>query len=91
MFAESTADTYRDAARVWGNGAQRLMFVEEAGEALTALSRYERGRCYADEVVEEMADVVIMAEQVALMYGTSDQYQLIRNRKLNRLIERLDA
>jgi NTP pyrophosphatase (non-canonical NTP hydrolase) len=91
MFTKKVADIYRDATRIWGKDAQRLLFIEEVGEALTALSRYERGRCYAKDVVEEMVDVGIMAEQMALMYGTHDQYQETRNAKLDRLMKRLQA
>jgi NTP pyrophosphatase (non-canonical NTP hydrolase) len=91
VFTKKVADIYRDATRIWGKDAQRLMFIEEVGEAMTALSRYTRGRCCVEDVVEELVDVSIMAEQMALIYGTHDQYQEMRNAKLGRLMKRLQA
>ena len=68
--------------------AQIGMFIEEVGELLTALNQHSRGRVDVDAVVTEIADVKIMTEQLALMYG----YQKVDaevERKLQRLEERI--
>ena len=72
----------------YGFPAQRLMFAEEVGEALSALSKVQRNRCDICAVVEELADVVIMAEQMALYFGWTE-YEIQRCKKIARLRERL--
>lgn len=89
MLLDNIAELYQKAVHVWGVQAQTMMFVEEVGEALTALSHHKRGRCDASHVVEEMVDTVMMAEQMAMIYGTLEEYQEIRSKKLARLDERL--
>jgi NTP pyrophosphatase (non-canonical NTP hydrolase) len=89
MLLNNIVELYQKAVRVWGAQAQTMMFVEEVGEALTALSHYDRGRCDASHIVEEMVDVVIMAEQMAMVHVNLEEYQEIRSRKLARLGERL--
>lgn len=66
------------------------MFHEEVGELLSALNKFKRGRIKTDEVVTEIADVQIMAEQLAEMFGPLN-VQHEKTRKLNRLAVRLQA
>jgi len=89
MMNEKAVNLYWKAIDMWGNNAQMKMFVEEVGEALVAISHCARGRIDDKSVVEEMVDVAIMAEQMALIYGTVEQYNTIREYKLRRLSDRL--
>lgn len=81
---------YHKAYDAWGMDAQQWAFAEEVGEALTSLSHYRRERCTREEVLDEMVDTIIMAEQMALMYGNIFEYRAARERKLARLAKKLE-
>ena len=74
-------ELYRTAIRTWGKEGQIDMFHEEVGELLSALNKYKRGRVKAEEVITEIADVQIMVEQLAEMFGTIN----VRHEKLRKL------
>lgn len=76
----------------YGAESQTRMLVEEIGELLTAVARCARGRGSRSDVVEECADVIITALQVARMHsGSGDQEDLCLEleRKARRLVERM--
>ena len=73
----------------WGIEAQVAMVMEETGEMLSALAKARRGRVSKDEIITELADVSIMVEQMALVFGLDD-FKKEKERKLTRLKERLD-
>lgn len=79
----------RRALKIYGWDAQREMFFEEVGEALNALAKFGRGRATELDILEELADVVIMAEQLAIHYGW-ESYIDYRRYKIERLAERLE-
>ena len=56
-------EIYKKAWNKWGIDAQVLMLIEEMGELTTQLCHYMRGRCRAEDIAEEIADVLIMLEQ----------------------------
>lgn len=78
------------AIDLWGIPAQVGMVIEECGELLTALNRYDRGRATAHEVAEEVADVMILMGQMSKVFG-EDLVQEIMDAKVQRLIERVAA
>ena len=94
---------YREALRAWGPELQSLMLAEEIGELLQAWSKYRRGEGLALDVVEEIADVRIMLEQLEIMIaedaagdvaGVRAGSTMAMERKIARLgelLERLDA
>lgn len=73
---------------MFGSEGQVDMFHEEVGELMSALNKFKRGRVKAEEVITEIADVQIMAEQLAEMFGSID-VQHEKNRKLYRLALRV--
>jgi len=78
----------RRALRRYGFEAQLSMLTEECGELVAAVNRYRRGRAGAFEaMIEEMADVSILLDQMRLVYGA--EIDAARARKLARLRERL--
>lgn len=77
-----------EALEKFGIMPQVLMVVEECGELLSALSKYDRGRVGVTEVITELADVSIMVEQMAVHFGYKD-FVKERERKLERLKQRL--
>lgn len=81
-------EIYRKALETYGYHKQRLMVVEECGELLTALARADRGRANVADIITELADVSIMAEQMAEFFGW-EKFLDEKKRKLERLNQRL--
>ena len=57
------------AISVYGAVAQTDMAIEEMGELIVAINHYRRGRVGMDAVQEEIADVMIAMQQLAMIYG----------------------
>lgn len=89
MTKEERDELYTKAIDVWGQLPQIDMVFEECGELTTSLARYLRGRDTADDVITEIADVSIMMEQMAVLFG-KEQFEKEKERKLQRLKERLE-
>ena len=88
MELEDRKALYREAINKWGELPQVNMVYEETGEMITSLARYMRGRDTAADVITELADVSIMIEQMALMFGY-EAYEAEKNRKLERLRDKV--
>lgn len=84
MEKEERLKLYDEAITRWGVGAQKEMAYEEIGELLTALARDSRGRTTTKELITELADVTVMCEQMAFIFGF-DAYEKELDRKLVRL------
>lgn len=82
-------ELYDKALNKWGHEAQLNMLFEECGELLSAIGKLKRGRNDKYDVITELADVSIMVEQMAILFGY-DEYVAEKARKLTRLKERLD-
>lgn len=54
----------RKAVREYGALPQIMMLFEEMGELMTALNQWTRGRVDPSQIVEEVADVYIMLQQL---------------------------
>lgn len=81
-------DIYTDALNFYGIESQKAMLVEEVGELLNALAKFRRERATGRDVITELADVSIMVEQMAVVFG-KEQYEREKERKLERLKYRL--
>lgn len=68
-------ETIRLAIATFGKEAQTQMLFEEMAELQNALCKFARGRGTADEVCEEIADVMIMCFQMAQIYGAKNVEQ----------------
>jgi len=80
----------RKALDKFGIVSQMGMMHEEMGELSAALEHYKRGRCKEDAVITEIADVTIMAAQMALYFGKEEVDAEI-DRKLEKLEKKLDG
>lgn len=89
MDRQERLELYTKALDKYGIMPQVLMVVEECGELLSALSKYNRHRVGSPEVITELADVSIMVEQLATYFGY-DKFKDEKQRKLERLKVRLD-
>lgn len=95
MEIRNRTELYKRAIEKWGERAQMEMAQEEATELATAIRKQYRKN--TDEtfknLVDEVADVEIMIEQIEFMHDHLYFRDHVENRKkfkLNRLQERLD-
>lgn len=61
----------KDALQKWGHDAQILVAIEECAELITALSQTYRASKNPN-VITEIADVLIMAHQLRLIFGCKE-------------------
>ncbi len=86
---------YKQFLETWGYDAQSNVCIEEMSELTKALCKFARfGKDNApqeikDNVVEEIADVLNMAEQMAYYFGV-DKVTKIRQQKMARTLNKLN-
>lgn len=74
----------------YGHESQKMMLLEEMAELQKEICKEFRGELNKDAITEEVADVLIMLEQVQIMYDISDIRLLeITNEKLVRQLRRI--
>lgn len=88
MYGEESS-ICKEAVEVFGRDTQTLMFVEEVGELLQALSKEKRG--LPANIPEEIADVEIMLEQLKHIYRCHSETNKHKNRKIIRLYSRVEV
>lgn len=79
----STRETCHAALLHFGGDAQLKKANEELGELLTAMARFPK-RASLDDIAEEIADVLIVARQLAILVG-EDRVEAALPRKLEKL------
>ena len=85
-----TVNLYQELLSRFGIEKQTLMLAEEQGELIKAINKKLRGKGDRLSIVEEMADVVIMLQQIAQFFDIDkEEVNLIVNKKLKRTEERL--
>lgn len=91
MNYQEVTDTYKQAIEEYGARAQKLMAIEEMSELTKEICKDFRGKLNREHLVEEMADVLIMLDQMLLLYKISgEEVGLMRIKKVERLKERLE-
>ena len=74
-----------------GKAMQTVVAIEEMSELQKELSKFIRGKGNRDNLIEEVADVLVMITQIQLMYYIPDnEVERIMHLKLNRLKERME-
>lgn len=82
-------ETFRKALAMWGKHAQLNKAKEECAELIVAISHHEcRGQSVLN-IIEEMADVSIMIDQLIIMLGVESGFEFIRLQKIERLRKKL--
>lgn len=82
-------DLYFEILQVWGISCQSNMMMEECAELIQAISHWKRGRNIAKNVLEEMADVSILLEQMILAFGV-EEFNKVKEEKFERLKNRFE-
>lgn len=91
MNYQEVIDTYKQAIEEYGVRTQKLMAIEEMSELTKEICKDFRGKLNREHLVEEMADVLIMLDQMLLLYKISgEEVGLMRIKKVERLKERLE-
>ena len=87
---------YKKFLDTWGVDMQSTMALEEMSELTKALCKYKRcieiegnKQKAIDNIKEEIADVLNMAEQLELFYG-EEEIEQIRKEKIERTLKKLN-
>ena len=85
-------DLYVKAIEKWGIKPQMMMAIEEMSELIKEITKWFRyeGRVDRQNIIQEVADVRIMLEQIECALGIEIHVQVAREQKLERLKERLN-
>lgn len=73
-----------DSIQRYGKSNQSTVCMEECAELIQAISKAKRGKINRDNMIEEIADVLICIEMLKQMYMISDE-------KINKWIEKKQA
>jgi len=90
IFTSEDYSTFQAAIDKWGIDAQAEMAEEEAAEFIVASKHWARGKAEPEEVIDELADIRIMAEQLSQFIG-KDAVDERTQEKMDRLRERLES
>lgn len=80
---------YNLYAQIYGNDAQLTKAIEELSELQKAICKYKLGEKDGKDIIEEVADVEIMTEQIKLMFNCHKQVEAIKTDKIQRMIDRV--
>ncbi len=85
-------EVLKQAIETYGKENQSMMVLEEMAELQKEVCKSLRGNNNHDEIFEEIADVLIMIEQLKIMHDVKyRELNEMFNFKINRLKERLDS
>lgn len=85
----SEKELYRLALSKYGTEAQTLMVFEEMAELQKELCKHARGATNRDHIAEEIADVLIMLDQMMILHECEDLVFQYKRGKKKRLENRL--
>jgi NTP pyrophosphatase (non-canonical NTP hydrolase) len=81
----------KSAIRKNGKAMQTVVAIEEMSELQKELTKFIRGKGNRENLIEEVADVLVMITQIQIMYALpDDEVERIMHLKLNRLKERME-
>jgi hypothetical protein len=92
---EKSDEVLRRAILKWGSPVQLDMAIEETAELQKAICKLKRStsanepKCILD-ILDEVAHVEIMCQQLRIMFDTEDQVNAIKRLKIQRLENRLN-
>lgn len=84
-------EVYKDAIALYGPRYQLNVAIEEMSELTKEICKHFRDRDNRDQIIEEMADVYVMLEQMELIIGV-EQWEIVEvmDAKVERLQKRLN-
>lgn len=91
MRTNFVKEILKKAIKHYGKSSQKDMLFEEMAELQKEVCKEKRGLGSICSIVEEMADVYIMLEQIKIIYDITDEtINKFATAKLNRLNKRID-
>ena len=88
LFDDRDRATFQAAVAAWGLETQIDIAEEEAAEFVVASKHYDRGKIELDDLIDELADMRIVSEQLAMFLGREAVYDRVEE-KMDRLRDRL--
>ena len=83
-------EVYRTAVACFGKLHQKIVAIEEMSELTKAICKDFRGKLNMENLVEEMADVQIMLEQLLIIYDAHEAVDAAMELKIKRLRQLLN-
>lgn len=82
-------EIYEKAMAKFGPQHQIQKGLEELAELTMALHHYNAQKMTADSVITEIADVMIMMEQLAMIFGNSrvEHFKRVKLERLQKMVE----
>ena len=80
---------YKAALTTYGNQAQIIMLLEEMSELQKEICKTFRGKTTSEKIIDEIADVEIMLEQMKILFNVWSKVFLRKKYKINRLKKKL--
>lgn len=91
IFNSATcANLWRIIAHFGGYAHQKEKAIEELSELQQALARDLQGEGDRANIVEEIADALVMIAQLVLIYGIHREVERGADEKVNRTLERIE-
>ena len=75
------------AIKKWDYRLQVIVAIEELSELQKELTKWLRGKCNPAGLLEEMADVSIMLNQLELIFGDPTEEEIAKLERLERLVQ----
>lgn len=85
---ESNKQKLKKIFKHFGEETQLEWMMQECGEVVTAISKYRVGLIDKEKVLEEIADVLVVANQIRLAH---DEVDPIIDEKINRTMDRIES
>ncbi len=85
---EGCDDVFQQALKEYGHNTQYVITIGEIGEFLQLFGKEAQGRVSKEEWIDEIADVMVMMRQMALIHGIDDVEQRFHE-KVMRLKHRI--
>lgn len=87
MTQEREAAILEGAIRKFGIRPQVIVAIEELAELQKELTKWLRGKSTNDGLMEEMADVSIMLNQLQLIFGDPIEQEITKLERLEGLVQ----
>ena len=81
---------YNKALKKYGLKMQLIVAIEELSELAKEICKVIRNKCNINHLIEEIADVEIMIEQLRCFYELGLSVEIVKKEKLERLKKRLN-
>ena len=81
---------YEKIINHYGILPQHVVAMEEMAECIKAISKVIRNPNAKDNLLEELADVQIMTEQLIEIYGVQEEIAKIKQEKFERQLKRIE-